>query len=270
MKNILVHVQDDGRTDQLLESALSLCRAVNGHLDCVQYLPADKFVAFDGFGGVYLIEQLLKDATEAATAIQARIEQKLSHEDVSWQFETINAHATPSIVARSAFTDVIIASRARPRLDQTASPVGFLGDILHQSRTPLMVPGDDGVPYDPARPAIIAWDGSIEAAYAVRGTLDLLKLASDVIVVRVEEKAEGLPDTTIMQYLSRHGVHAEMDVVDYRESWVQEILIARAKARGSATLVMGGYSHRRFGELLFGGATQSILSACDATVILAH
>ena len=76
-----------------------------------------------------------------------------------------------------------------------------------------MIPGTVSV--DPTGPAIIAWNGSFEAANAVRLSLGLLKLASSVRVVHVTsvpQKKELFPGTRLLEYLSRQGIESELVV----------------------------------------------------------
>ena len=146
----------------------------------------------------------------------------------------------------------------------------MLGDLLHRSRTPILVPAKSGRAYDPTGPALIGWDGSYEAANAVRGALGLLKLASDVRVVRVEEASEALfPSTRLLEYLSRYGVHAELEV-DSNEQMAGALLLEHALDSGVETLVIGGYSHSRIGEYLFGGVTRTLLTDCPVALFVAH
>ena len=109
---------------------------------------------------------------------------------------------------------------------------------------------------------IIAWDGSAEAARAVRFHLDLIKAHERVIIAQN-------PDD-ISQYKS--GAHSDPEQL---KSWMaarqlpSEIRTFDGKiAKGLTDLaaetqadmiVAGAYGHSRIGEFLFGGATRSLL-----------
>nr|WP_276591828.1 universal stress protein [Sphingomicrobium nitratireducens] len=124
---------------------------------------------------------------------------------------------------------------------------------------------------------MIAWDGSYEAANAVRDAAGLLRLASSVEVVRViedEEKADadrGLyPSTRLMEYLSRLDVHADYSTIDEEGGKVSQTLVSHARRIGAGLLVAGGYSHSRITERLFGGVTRSLLKACPIALVISH
>ncbi len=51
---------------------------------------------------------------------------------------------------------------------------------------------------------------------------------------------------------------------------VGETLLAEARALTADLLVIGGYSHVRARELLFGGVTRHILAATEIPVMMAH
>ena len=62
-KTILVHVQNDGTVESRLEAALSLARAYRAHIECLHVTPIQAYVAFDGFGGVFVMNKVI-DALE--------------------------------------------------------------------------------------------------------------------------------------------------------------------------------------------------------------
>ncbi len=139
----------------------------------------------------------------------------------------------------------------------------------------MFIPGVGGAPADPTGSAIIAWDGSYEAANAVRAAVGLLRLAFDVRVIQVREpdKDEAFPNVKLLEYLSRHDIHADLitESPDGAESGaIAGILLAHANAAGAAYIVMGGYNHSRIGEYLFGGVTRNLLADCPVSLLMAH
>jgi nucleotide-binding universal stress UspA family protein len=51
---------------------------------------------------------------------------------------------------------------------------------------------------------------------------------------------------------------------------VGEALLSTAADMGAGMLVMGGYGHSRYRELLLGGVTSTVLRAMTLPVLLAH
>lgn len=276
VKTILLHVQNEKGLDRTLDTALSLARACEAHLTCLHVTPIQAYVAFDSFGGVFVMSDVFKTIEEQDRLLKERLESELSKEDVSWDYAQVTGDVPNRLIGCAALADLIVTSRQPKRMDFQGPTIGMLGDLLHRSRTPLFIAADDGkVPY-PAERALIAWNGSFEAANAVRSAVGLLKLASDVRILRIEEeKDEAFPATRLLEYLSRHGIHAELKVEtahpDNRDAnFVHACLLSEAKRLNSAYIVMGGYSHNRISEYMFGGLTRSMLAGSSIPVLMAR
>lgn len=275
-KTILIHVQNDETVDTRLETALALARAYSAHIECLHVTPIQAYVAFDSFGGVFVMNKVIDALEEQETALRAKIEAKLGNEDVSWNYAQVTGDIPNQLISHAALADLLVTGREPHRSDYVGSAIGLLGDLISRSRTPVFVPGHGKKPCDPTGPALIAWDGSYEAANAVRSSIGMLKRASNVHVVQVtEEKEETFPSTRLVEYLSRHDIHAELtvepveDMQDVRE-YVPDILVARAMAVNAAYMVMGGYNHSRIGEYVFGGVTRTMLSASPIPIVIAR
>lgn len=270
-KSILLHVQDDESVDLRIETALSIARACSAHIECLHVTPIEAYVAFDSFGGVFVMNDVIKALDEQETELRSRVEGKLRSEDVSWDYTQVTGNVASRLVSHGALADLIVTGRTPHRSDFVGPTTGLLGDLIFRSRTPLFIPFEDKPPCDPTGSALIAWDNSYEAANAVRASVGLLKFASDVHILKIEEEKEELfPSTRLLEYLSRHGIHAELSVapVDTKnkdQATISGMLMARARAL-NAYLVMGGYNHSRIGEYIFGGVTRTMIS--DALVPL--
>jgi nucleotide-binding universal stress UspA family protein len=273
-KTILFPVQSGGSAGAPLETALALARAYSAHITCLHVTPIEAYVAFDSFGGVFVMDSVLTALDEGESTLRSSIEDKLSREDVSWDYNQVTGNVASQLVRYAALADVMVIGREPHRIDFVGPSVGLLGDLMSRCRTPLFIPSDDGSSCDPAGPALIAWDGSYEAANAIRSALGMLRLSSDVHILQVDEgKTDGFPSTRLLEYLSRHGIHAELAIESaarFDRDLVPDMLIARAMTVNASYLVMGGYSHSRVGEYLFGGVTRTMISSCPLPLLVAH
>ena len=276
LKTILLQIQNDSSLDTRLEAALSLARASSAHLSCVHATPIQAYVTSDSVGGIFVMNDVIRVLEEEDAKLRSRIENRLKSEDVSWDYEQVTGDVATAIVRRAALADLLIAGRA-PQKDEFAGPaLGLLGDLLFSCRTPIFIPGDQDSAVDPTGDALIAWDGSYEAANAVRSSLGLLKLAHRVEVIEVpEHKDDAFPGTQLLEYLSRQGLHAELAVAEppadrSDHDVVAATLVAHARAAGASYMVMGGYSHSRLGEYVFGGVTRALLKGCPVPIVIAH
>lgn len=276
LKTILLHIQDDKSLDQRIESGLSLARASCAHLNCLHVTPIEAYVAFDTFGGVFVMNEVMKALDEEEARIRSKVEDKLRGEDVSWDYTQVTGNVASHIISYGALADLVVVGREPHRSDLVKSNISLFGDLLQRSGTPLFIPAEDGAPSDVTGAALIAWDGSYEAANAVRLSVGLLKLAAEVRIIQIEEeKDETFPNTRLLEYLSRQGIHAELVLEPAREGLndqqaISASLMATARAANAAYVVMGGYSHNRIAEYIFGGVTRTMLSGSIVPLVIAR
>ena len=276
VKTILVHIQNDKSLESRLETALAIARSCGAHLSCVHITPIEAYVAFDSFGGVFVMNDVIKTIDEEAERIKGDLEAKLRSEDVTWDYMEVTGNIASQLISRAALADTVVTGRDPHKTDFAGPTIGLLGELLHRSRTPLFIPADNGSPPDVSAPALIAWDGSYEAANAVRASIGLLKIASDVRVLQIREKTdEAFPGTKLLEYLSRHSINA--DLVEEQapsgrglQQFVPGALIAHAQALRAGYIVMGGYNHSRVGEFIFGGVTRELLGSSPVPLVIAH
>jgi nucleotide-binding universal stress UspA family protein len=269
MKSILLHVQDDDGLESRLQAALSLTRATGGHLSCLHVTPINAYVAFDGFGGVFVMGDIIKALEEQEAKMRAMVEAHLANEDVSWSYEQTTADPTYALVSDGALADVIFVGR--PRHNKTAAypSMAMFGDILKASRTPILIYPEEHKSFDPFGPAVIGWNGSFEAANALRAALPLLKQASTVHIVAIDETKDlDFPALDASEYLSRHDVNSELHSESKGSQTVPEKLIDTTEALGASVLVMGAYGHSRAHEYWFGGVTRTLLAQCSLPLLL--
>ena len=270
IKSILLVVHEDDALEARLEAALSLARACSAHLQLLHVVPLEAYTYADAFGGMFVSGEIVRTLEKGAAKLRASLERRLKKEDVNWSYEVASAATLPELLKHAAFADMIFIGR-QPRWHEFGrTGPGLLGALVCSSRTPLCVPGDQGATFDPFGKAVIAWKGSIEAANAVRASIGLLRMASAVRVIRYDEDDEtGFPDTSLLEYLSRHGIQAEMETHSPKVEIGYDLINFATRERAEY-IVMGAYSHTRAGEFLFGGVTRELLRNCPISLVMSH
>ncbi len=79
-----------------------------------------------------------------------------------------------------------------------------------------------------------------------------------------------LPGADLAHYLASHGVKAEADHYKSEGKGVGVVLLNEAANIGADMIVVGGYGHSRLGELILGGATNTLLDSMTVPVLFAH
>lgn len=270
-RSILLHICNDAGQEARLQAALALTRATDGHLSCVQASPIKLPVGIEPFGGGAAMAELMKIQEREAAVLRARIEDRLGSEDVAWTYEQYAFDPAAALIEAGALADLVIVGRAGLTQGSAANALASLGEILRVSRTPLLICPDELLRFDPLGLAAVAWNGSFEAANALRAALPLLKMATSVHLVAVDEQKDcDFPSLGALEYLSRHDIHAEMIVESRGTLSIADRIVNSARSLGASYLVMGAYGHSRVRENLFGGVTRSLLLDCPIPLVAAR
>ncbi|MEQ1688073.1 MAG: universal stress protein [Sphingopyxis sp.] len=269
MRSFLVHADDSPAMEQRLQAALDLARAAEGHVQLHINTPMQRFVTLDPFGGAFLVGEALNQAQANEDALVERLSAQLGDEDVPWGIESSNSEPVDALVGSARLADCIIVSLGEPG---KANPGPDVGALAVAARCPVLA-----LPRGPARlqlngKVMVAWDGSYEAANALRAAVPLLARAETVTVVTIAEKAKsaGFPATDALSYLSRHGIHAELLEKAPSQLTIEELLDECAETLGADMVVMGAFGHSRFRETLFGGVTRYFIDQAHTPLLLMH
>jgi len=267
MKNILLLAHDDAGQEARFQAALDATRALEGHLICLD-VAVMPLVIDTGYPGDTGLATLLHDECAREATNRSRLEARLAHEDVAWEWhETTGALAT-CLAGAADLADLIVVNR---QLDDFPLPDMRVvaGELVVRSGKPVLAVPDDLKRLDLDQ-ALIAWDGSKASSDALRAAVPLLRHSTRVTIVEIDDGSVSTPAEDAAAYLSRHDVHAEIRRLSPGEGGAPAALLAEASRPGIGYVVMGGFGHRRFVEALFGGVTRTMLAKSPVPVFLAH
>lgn len=248
MRSILVHADQRPGNEARLETALSLARAVDGHVTVLVDTPIARYISMDPMGGSYVATDALQQAVDADDAMARELEERLRTSDVPCKVIRSEAEPLDALARAARLADLVVLSRSS----------GLAGDLTLVTRTAVLALSDDRVlPFPPTK-ACIAWDGGDEAALALRSAVPLLAQCDKVEVLTITEKPGGFPPNEAIRYLSAHGVEADYQELPRRGSTAETLAVA-VNGAGADLVVMGAYGHSRVREFLFGGVTYHFL-----------
>lgn len=278
-KTILVHLDSSARGSERVAFAARWARAHQAHLVGL--------VSSGLYDGIVIPAEAVSSGpsdfmARSAQFLAERIE-RISQgfreqvgDQVRHEVRAVDMVAVDALVRHGRCSDLMIVGQHDPA-DPESLPV--LGDlpqrVLMETGCPVLMHPYAGRFDRMPRRVVVAWDGSREASMAVRAALPALAQASHVTVVSygkpgaAEEEGEDLQVPLLLQHLSRHGVaaSAERDTVDFE---IGDALLSRLADLDTDLLVMGGYGHSRFRELMLGGATRRVLETMTVPVLMAH
>lgn len=290
-RTILVHVDETPRVAERIRYAVELALQDDGHVLGVALTGISRVL----YQNAILDEQdpnlalhlnFLRERANRALEQFAPLVQRLGLRSFEQRVVDDDPGSGLSLLARHA--DLVVIGQADPEHVSTVAGTEFPAQVLtHSGRPVLVVPyagltRPAGAAHAPARRILIAWNGSKEAARAVREALPLLKRADSVnIAVFDPDYQKALhgesPGCDLLKFLMRHGIDAEILVRQTeragmlkRPSGTGEALLSLAQDQESDLLVLGAYGHSRFRETLLGGVTRTVLETMTVPVLMAH
>ncbi len=185
-----------------------------------------------------------------------------------WQAEA--GEEAQCLVAHGRTADLTVLGR---QCGSAKVALNLLETVLLETGRPLLIASDVVRP-SIGRHIAIAWKDSAEAARAVAAALPLLPLAETVTVLAVQETSDTHADSDsgrrLRSVLRWHNPATTLRVLPRSHRDPVEALLSVVEADGADLLVMGGYSHSRMREAMFGGFTRSVLLAAGLPVLMAH
>jgi nucleotide-binding universal stress UspA family protein len=172
------------------------------------------------------------------------------------------------LASHGALTDLVVAEAPGNRRNPLAWNV--VEEALFGAGRPALVvpPGTRSI--DLSR-ALIAWNGSSEAANAVERALDLLPATAKLTVLQVGELKPGrMSSQRLMDYLGWHCMDAELWQVLDRTDETSQIIMGEARRANAGFVIMGAYTHSRSREMLLGGVTDYMLRQAPLPILMVH
>lgn len=276
-KTILVQLNDAERASRLLAPAVELAVRFDAHLVALHVSPGLLYVPpLPSAGGI--VGMIKEHDRRVVDRIRQTFEDLTRGQPLAAELRLLNPRGredlTALVMQHMRTVDLVVASQVDGSLD-TTTVLDFPERLAMESGRPvLMIPLAGAVPRIGTR-ALVAWNGSKEAARAVFDARPLLQSAEAVTVlgiaqVRARGEALPLPDTAIAATLARHGCKVAVRTVSAADASVGEEILAQVAADEADLLVMGAYGHTRLRELVFGGATRHVTRHLTVPTLLAH
>ena len=118
---------------------------------------------------------------------------------------------------------------------------------------------------------LVCWNRSTPSARAVKNAMPFLQQADAVTLLTIATGAkEGTEANAVGQYLSLHGIYAEVVDIPNSSMPVSEQMLSEADNIGADLLVMGAFSHGRVREFVLGGVTRDMLEYANIPVLMSH
>jgi nucleotide-binding universal stress UspA family protein len=120
---------------------------------------------------------------------------------------------------------------------------------------------------------VIAWDHTAPAARAVADALPWLQAAANVRIITATDNntpAELESGTALVNHLAEHGIKATFEMIKIDGSSIGKVFETYVNANAIDLLVMGAYRHSRLNEIVWGGATKTVIGRPPCWVMMSH
>jgi nucleotide-binding universal stress UspA family protein len=273
-KTIVVHVDSSSHADARMHHAARLAATFDAHL------VGSAFSGLSRYAGSEVSIDLAIMAPQEYALIGQRNEAALARFEAIAAGEGVNSverrlmedDPAGGLALQARYADLVVVSQTD--LDEPAS-IHLIGGLPEQvvldGGRPVLILPYAGQFARIGSKVLVAWDGSLEATHAVYNALPLLRSAALVSVVEFNRGvARGRePGADLALYLARQGVRCAVRcaVEPIRDG---ESLLSQAADLQADLIVMGGYGHSRFREIMLGGVTETVLASMTVPVLMSH
>lgn len=276
--NVLFTVLTDmNLIEDTLAHATAAAEAYDAHLD-ILCLGVDRSQTGYYYAGAsaMVLQETINQAHDDAKKIDEKAKSFMAGRPIRWasdlgvaQLADLGRH----VAARARFSDLVLLPK--PYGDGRGIELEAVAEAsLFEGNTPALILPDGLAPRPHPKRIMIGWNESTEALTAVRAAMPMLAQADQIRVAVIDPPTHGPnrsdPGGLLSQYLARHGLRVEIDVLAKTLPRVSDVLARQAVDMDADLVVMGAYGHSRFREALFGGATRMMLENAPVPVLMAH
>lgn len=294
LKDILVGVDPSTAGEGRLKLALNLVRAHRAHITACYVMreehgapsPILPGVPVNPGPGVLVAREagptlgdtlptpisLASREAERAEQAEELFRTELRAHGLGGEWHLLSPGETAVFIDLAKSFDLTILGQLSPEIRST----GFRPDeiIIATGRPVLMVPYA-GTFDTVGRRALVAWDGTREAARAANDALPLLQNAEAVTVMFVGARETALAEQRpsierMVHHLQRHGIPARTEETLQGDLRISDVLLSRAADLAADLLIAGAYHHSQLREALVGGVSRELLDHMTVPVLMSH
>ena len=273
--SMLVHVDGGSACESRFRVACALSQRFQTHLIALFVIPTYTIPTYVEVPiGAELIETARRAMRESAAKAESLYGRIATNAGVSFEWRVIEGDLISTLNEHGRYCDLMVLGQSNPS-DFEDMSAGVADHVVLEAGTPCLV-----VPYIGASPdllgtILLAWNGSMESARAVKDALPLMKSAKrvDALLINPEQDEmndDGIPGADIGTYLSRHGIKVETHCIYNKQISTGDVLLSQAADLSADLLVTGAYGHTRLRERILGGVTRHVLQHMTIPVLISH
>ncbi len=274
-KDILVHI-DTAASKPRYEIAADLAARGGGVVTGV-FLRTSLINQYVNIGSIgYLppedLDRLIREhnqgQSQAAKAAAAALQAAADAAGARSEWCEIDGDTPEALIAEARRADLAVLPQPTPNPPYNTH--GSAVDVALGGAGPVLIAPAAGARSRIGRQVLLAWNGSREAARALRDALPLIDPDAGLTVLTVRPKGADLTaDAGLARHLEHLGFKPNLIVLGDDDE-AQMLIERQAKAIGADLIVMGLYGHARLREFVLGGASRGMLHGASIPLLVAH
>ena len=276
LKDLLVHVNVSKHCPARVEIASRLAKTFGARLTGL-FTSAVGDVAFFPVGDTVSepAQPMRAWWQQIRDQVRAEFDASLRESGVSARWIEVDDDAASLVPYHARYADLAIAGQLDPD-ELLPRPEYEIPErlALDSGRPVLVIPYAGSFP-TLGRRVLVAWNGSAQSARALADAFPFLQRAEHVTILGVNPESfrkskHDRPGAEIAEYLSHHGITAELREVAAADVSVDDMILSQAYDDGADLIVMGAYGHPRAREIILGGATRGIFKQMTVPLLMSH
>lgn len=279
LNRLVVHVDGDKAVEKRIEFAAGL--SAQHDADVVGVFarvpnPATSSAAWPGLPDSGFMDQLVEAHTaeidRQVETLKPKFDSTMRSGKGEATWREVNAFRPEAIIRAARSADLVVLPQpdeqdAANHMDKFA-----VSDVVMRCGRPVLFHPYIGASAE-MKKILVAWDGGRESVRALHDAAPFIK-GADLLLLSVVTSGQvhvnEVDDQDILAYVKSLGGNGKIDRHVGSEMRVSDVVMSRAADFGANMVVMGGYSHSRFRELVLGGATREILDQMPVPVLMSH
>ncbi|HUI22718.1 MAG TPA: universal stress protein, partial [Methylocella sp.] len=191
-RDILVHVDSTPASDLRLRLGLDLARRFGARLSGLHVVPDPDVPPYFKPSAVERIAEIYREnAREAAVLAEAHFRETTRDIDTVTAWQTVEGDMARALAERARFADLVLLGQYDTENPPTISAFLLPEKVVIDAGTPILVVPTRGTFDGIGRHVLVTWDGSREAARALRDAMPLLKAAEQVSLLAIDPDRQG-------------------------------------------------------------------------------
>jgi nucleotide-binding universal stress UspA family protein len=269
---ILIHCRAREQLTPGVELGLELARGLGAHAAGL-FVAAMYPGAFAAPETVALTLMSVRREFDQASAAAPWWQATLAARGLEGEWRVAEGDTVECICHAARWSDLVVLERS---MLHPEAPIGFgtVSRTVFACGLPIVIVPDTQPAQTCGKVVLVAWNGSREAARALRGALPLLRRAEQVILLDGEHPSTTEPPRRPalpwQAFLGRAGIRVDARTFPARHGEAGAALLDAAHGLAADLIVMGAWGHSRIAELILGGTTRYMLSHSDVPLLVAH